>query len=167
MAEKTGSSTRGQLGSLLGYHLRRASTAMMSDLSTELGAAALRPVQFAILSLVADNDGISQTALCRALSVQKANMVPLIAELERGGLLARRPADWDRRVQLLRLTEEAEARLPGWRKLVAKHEARFFKPLTAAERGEMSRMLRKLWVEEGTESPATPETLPPSVARKG
>lgn len=158
---ETANSMRGQLGGLLGYHLRRASTAMMSDLSAELGAAALRPVQFAILALVADGDGISQTDLCRALSVQKANMVPLIAELERRGLLARQPADWDRRVQLLRLTKEAEAQLPAWRKLVAKHEARFFKPLTAAERGEMTRMLRKLWVEDEAETRVTPEVARP------
>lgn len=145
---ETGSSARGQLGGLLGYHLRRASAAMMADFSSELGSVALRPVQFAILSLIADNDGTSQTELCRELNVQKANMVPLIAELERRGLLARKPAPFDRRVQMLTLTAKAERELPDWRALVAAHEKRFFGPLSAADRSLLLKLLRKLWAGE-------------------
>jgi len=139
--------TRDQLGGLVGYQLRRASAAMMADFSSELSSAALRPVQFAILSLIAENDGTSQTELCRELSVQKANMVPLIAELERRGLLARKPAPLDRRVQLLTLTDKAEHELPAWRALVACHEERFFGALSAAERATLLKLLRKLWAE--------------------
>jgi DNA-binding MarR family transcriptional regulator len=146
--ESSDSSTRGQLGGLLGYHLRRASAAMMADFSGELSSVALRPVQFAILSLIADNDGTSQTELCRELNVQKANMVPLIAELERRGLLARKPAPFDRRVQMLTLTAKAERELPQWRALVAAHEERFFGPLSAPERASLLTLLRKLWAEE-------------------
>jgi DNA-binding MarR family transcriptional regulator len=145
---ETGSSARGQLGGLVGYHLRRASAAMMADFSGELAGVALRPVQFAILSLVADNDGTSQTELCRELNVQKANMAPLIAELERRGLLARKPAPLDRRVQMLTLTAKAERELPDWRALVAVHEERFLEPLTASERALLLKLLRKLWAAE-------------------
>lgn len=139
------SSTRGQLDGLLGYQLRRASAAMAADFAGELGSVQLRPVQFAILSLVADNDGISQSQLCRELSVRKANMVPLVSELERRGLLARTAAPGDRRVHLLTLTALAQSQLPAWRKLVARHETRFFGALTAGERDVMTRLLRKLW----------------------
>ena len=145
---ETLSSNRGQLGGLLGYHLRRASAAMMADIVTELGAVSLRPIQFTILSLIADNEGVSQTDLCRELAVQKANMVPLIAELERRGLLDRKPAPGDRRKQILTVTAEARRQLPAWRKLIEKHEARFFGALSAGERAEMLRLLRKLWAAE-------------------
>jgi DNA-binding MarR family transcriptional regulator len=145
---ETGSSTRGQLGGLLGYHLRRASAAMMADFASELSSVSLRPVQFAILSLIADNDGTSQTELCRELNVQKANMVPLIAELERRDLLARKQAPLDRRVQMLTLTAKAERELPDWRALVAAHEKRFFGSLSASERSALQKLLRKLWAEE-------------------
>ncbi len=145
---KKGSSKRGRLGGLLGYHLRRASAAMMTDFTGEFSGVALRPVQFAILALIADNDGTSQTELCRELNVQKANMVPLIAELERRGLLTRKPATSDRRVQLLTLTEQGEREMPAWRALVARHEARFFGPLSAAERAVLLRLLSTLWAEE-------------------
>lgn len=121
---------------------------MMADFSSELSSVALRPVQFAILSLVADNDGTSQTELCRELKVQKANMVPLIAELERRDLLARKQAPLDRRVQMLTLTARAERELPGWRALVAAHEKRFFGPLSGSERGLLLKLLRKLWADE-------------------
>jgi len=149
------STTRGRLDDLLGYQLRRASAAMTADFASELGAVRLRPVQFAILSLVADNNGISQSELCRELSVRKANMAPLIAEMESRNLLARRPAPWDRRVQMLALTKEGERQLPAWRKLIAKHEMRFFGPLTSGERGQLTRLLRKLWSNGAGTSGAT------------
>ena len=155
MVPRTRSSTRGQLDGLLGYQLRRASAAMTADFTTELGAVQLRPVQFAILSLVEDNEGISQSHLCRELSVQKANMAPLVSELERRGLLAREPAPRDRRVHMLTLTAESKRQLPVWRKLVAKHEARFFGALSASERGDMTRLLKKLWAAEA--APKTEE----------
>ena len=138
-------STRGQLDKLLGYQLRRASAAAAADFASELGAVQLRPVQFAILALVADNEGISQSELCRALSVQKANMAPLVSELEGRGLLGRKPAPSDRRVQMLTLTAEGERQLPVWRRLVARHERRFFGSLTAGECDVLARALRKLW----------------------
>jgi DNA-binding MarR family transcriptional regulator len=145
MAREKLSSSQGQLGGLLGYHLRRASAAMMADFSAQLSAVALRPVQFAILSLIADNDGITQTELCHELAVRKANMAPLIAELDRGGLLTRKPAPDDRRVQLLALTPKADAQLPAWRKLVDEQERRFLGGLSAPEHAETIRLLRKLW----------------------
>lgn len=147
MMEK-GSSKRGRLGGLLGYHLRRASAAAMSDFASEFSHVALRPVQFGILALIADNEDTSQTELCRELNVQKTNMAPLIAELERRGLLTRKPATRDRRVQLLTLTDKAEREMPAWRALVARHEERFFGPLSAAERAVLLKLLSKLWAAE-------------------
>lgn len=166
MVPRTRSSTRGQLDGLLGYQLRRASAAMTADFTNELGAVKLRPVQFAILSLVADNQWISQSQLCRELSVQKANMAPLVSELERRGLLAREPAPRDRRVQMLTLTGESERQLPIWRKLVAKHEARFFGALTANERDDMIRLLRKLWIGDDSEAVTTKSVKAPGAGKK-
>jgi DNA-binding MarR family transcriptional regulator len=142
--------TPGQLDGLLGYHLRRASAAMMADFSSELSSVQLRPVQFAILAQIADNDGTSQRELCRELSVQKANMVPLIAELERRGLIAREPAPFDRRVQMLTLTPATIRDMPAWRALAAHHEERFFGVLSGSERALMLKLLRKLWAAEET-----------------
>jgi len=156
---ETGSSKCGGLGGLLGYHLRRASAAVMTDFSNELSGVALRPVQFAILSLIADNDGTSQTELCRELNVQKTNMVPLVAELERRGLLARKAAPSDRRVQLLTLTGRAHREMPAWRALVARHEERFFGPLTAPERAQLLTLLDKLWAAEENGEPMPDKVL--------
>jgi DNA-binding MarR family transcriptional regulator len=151
---ETGSSKRGRLGGLLGYNLRRASAAMMTDFSAEFSGVALRPVQFAILTMIADNEGTSQTELCRELNVQKANMVPLVAELERRGLLTRKPATRDRRVHLLTLTAQAEREMPAWRALVTAHEERFFGPLSATERAQLLNLLSKLWVAEESDGAA-------------
>jgi DNA-binding MarR family transcriptional regulator len=138
-------STRDFMSGLLGYQLRRASAAMMADLAAVLSPLQLRPVQFTILSLVADNSGISQTELCRALAIRKANMVPLIAELDGRGLLTRKLAPQDRRVHMLNLTPRAEVELPVWRELVEAHERRFFNRLNADERESLHRLLRGLW----------------------
>ena len=143
--DKEEPSTRDFMSGLLGYQLRRASAAMMADLAAALSPLQLRPVQFTILSLVADNNGISQTELCRALAIRKANMVPLIAELDRRGLLTRKLAPQDRRVHMLRLTPRAELELPAWRELVEAHERGFFNRLNADERESLRRLLRGLW----------------------
>lgn len=142
-------STRAYLDGLLGYQLRRASAAMMADFAREFAPVEIRPVQFAVLSLIADNKGISQRELCRRLSVQKANMAPLVSELEGRGLIARDPALSDRRIHMLSLTAKGKRLLPVWRKLVARHEEAFSKALSASERDDLTRLLRKLWSTAG------------------
>ena len=130
---------------LIGYQLRRASAAFMADFIGALGDAQLRPTQYAILSLIGDNPAVSQSALSRALAIKKANLVALIAELERRNLVVRTTDAVDRRVQALSLTADGCALLADWRAKVAAHERAMLHGFSDAERDTLLALLTRLW----------------------
>jgi DNA-binding MarR family transcriptional regulator len=78
------------LQEVIGYALRRAQGAVYSDLSDALARISLRPLQYTLLLMVKENPGASQSGVCDALGIQKANCVPTMSELERRGLIIRR-----------------------------------------------------------------------------
>lgn len=77
----------------LGYQLRRASNAMMTELAGRLETLNLRIVEASVLVLIKANPAITQTEIGRSLGIQRANMVPLIAGLMERGLVNRQAAD--------------------------------------------------------------------------
>lgn len=103
----------GGLDGLVGYGLRRAQLAVFADFVDALAELDLRPGPFSVLVVVDANPGLSQAAVCDALGIQRTNFVPLAAELERRGLIARTPSSTDRRQNALHLTA-------GGRRLLAR-----------------------------------------------
>ena len=91
----------------------RALGVQMQRFSAVFGSLDIRPVQFSILGLIYHNPEIRQSALGKALHIERANMVTLLAELEGRGLVMRRTAVTDRRSRVLHLT-------PAGRKLTMK-----------------------------------------------
>ena len=85
------------LNSLAGYRLRQISNAFMSEFAAAMAGTGMRPVQVSILSVADENPGVRQGEIGRALGVARANMAPLMAELEAAGLLERIPDEADRR----------------------------------------------------------------------
>jgi len=76
-----------------GYILRRASSAAMAEFASRMVVLGLRTSEATILQIVAENQGISQSALGRMLDIQRANMTPIAARLEARGLMRRLPSD--------------------------------------------------------------------------
>ena len=128
------------LESLIGYGLRRATSRMTADFMTAMGELGIRPVQFALLAMARENPGINQTSLGRSLGIQRANLVPLLNELRRRGLIERRPAPADRRAFALYISEVGDALLNEAERRVRVHEERILGRLEAGER-EMLRAL--------------------------
>lgn len=81
------------LRSYPGYSLRRASVAVMGELSRQLDLLGLRFTESSVLLLVRSNPGITQSQLSRMLDIKRANMAPLVARLEDRKLLDRTPVD--------------------------------------------------------------------------
>ncbi len=81
------------LENLIGYRLRRASADAMSDLARALGKIGLRPTEASALLLISVNEGMTQSDIGRILGIQRANMAPLTAGLERQGMITRRRMD--------------------------------------------------------------------------
>lgn len=138
----------GALDTLIGYNLRRAAAVMLNDFDVEFAEASLRPTTFGMLATIDDHPGISSAELGRVLSIKRANMVPLIAELEKRGLIERRDHAEDKRIQVLFLTTEARSAMPKWRQKALRHEDRILLQLTKRERATLLRLLQRIWREE-------------------
>ncbi|KAB8170939.1 MarR family transcriptional regulator [Streptomyces sp. 3MP-14] len=79
---------------------------------------------YTVLLAVAESPAGSQLALARAVSVDKSKLVQILDELERAGLLARRPDPADRRARIVTVTEEGTRVLAAARAEVAAVERR-------------------------------------------
>lgn len=108
-----------ELENLLGYSLRRAHGVQKARFTAVFGPLGIRPVTLSLLGIVYDHPGISQTELGKRLHIKRANMVPLLSDLGRRGLIVRRPSDTDRRTQLVMLTASGQTLTA---KLLAMHE---------------------------------------------
>ncbi len=131
------------LKSLPGYALRRASAAMLGDLATRLAPLDLRATEAAIVVLIEANPGITQSELCRALDVQRANMTPLIARLDHRGLVARTAVDG--RSQGLALTPAGLDLHRAVRVAMDAHETGLVDRIPAPHRAAFMAALAALW----------------------
>jgi DNA-binding MarR family transcriptional regulator len=141
----TSSPLTNPLEDLLGYQLRRASQAMLSDLVSALDEFALRPSSVSVLELVASNPGITQSRIGQILAVERANMVPITAKLTKQGFLRRSRADG--RSHGLHLTAEGKVAVARIRKRIAAHENKFWRDAKAPERETLLAFLKSLWTE--------------------
>src|SRR5580698_8599674 len=73
----------------VGYMLRRAQLAVFGDFIACQHGAVTRPGQFSILAVIDRNPGLSQSRVCAALGIKRANLVAVIDELETLGLVRR------------------------------------------------------------------------------
>ena len=94
----------GPLADMVGFHLRLAQEASFRAFAQRVGARDLKPRRFAILLLIDQNPGLTQTALSRASGRDKSTLTPALDDLERRGLVERRRSPKDRRVRALCLT---------------------------------------------------------------
>jgi DNA-binding MarR family transcriptional regulator len=94
---------------IVGYRLRRAQLAVFQRFLTAFADLGLRPAEYSVLVLIADNPGRKQTEIAEVLGIKRANFVTLINELEARGLTERRTSPGDRRANALHLTTEGRA----------------------------------------------------------
>ena len=132
---------RDPLPSYPGYALRRAANATAAELASRLSAVGLRQSEVSVLMLIAENPGVTASAIGRALDIQRANMVPVLKRLE--GLIDRAPIDG--KSQGLALTETGRARLGEARQVVEAFEAELIARVPAEHRAHLLPALEALW----------------------
>ncbi len=96
------------LRNFVGYHMKRASNVFYADLAKTLKPFKLRMLTYTALVLVVDNPGMRQRQLADAMEIERPNMVVLIDELEKLGLIIRETLTTDRRAYALRATSTGE-----------------------------------------------------------
>ena len=135
----------GELGldDIVGYNLRRAHGIQRQRFAFVFGPYGIRPVLLSILGLIHENLWLKQSELGKRLDIKRANIVTLLGELERRGLVARRLADTDRRSYVLELTSEGRKLTSKLLGLHARLEEDMVRGLGLRERDQLLLLLKK------------------------
>jgi DNA-binding MarR family transcriptional regulator len=134
----------GELDQQVGYLLRRAQLAVFADFTARQRGPIARPGEYSVLVVIGRNPGLSQSQLCAALGIKRANLVAVIDSLQSSGLVRREMSTADRRSNRLQLTPAGERALRTALDGQAKQEARIMRLLGAAGRRELLEQLAKL-----------------------
>ena len=111
--------------------------------------ARMRRYHFSVLTALEEDGPASQAALGRRLSIDRSDMVAVINDLERDGLVARVRDEQDRRRNLVRLTPAGGRALKRLDARVEEAQAALLSPLSAAERRELLAMLTRIVEHHG------------------
>jgi DNA-binding MarR family transcriptional regulator len=133
----------GQLTELIGFNLRVSQEASFRAFARRVGQKGLRPGRFAAMMVIHNNPGISQSALSRAIARDKSSVTPLIQDLDRRGLVDRRPSLTDGRSVTLALTAAGEAMLRDLLMHAEEHD-RTLDRLVGEGKEDLIRMLHKI-----------------------
>ena len=134
----------GMLNASVGYMLRRAQLAVFADFGATLAELGLRPGQFAALTVIDRNRGVTQSEVCATLGIWRANFVAVIDGLEKRGLAQRISSPGDRRSKALELTSAGRELLERAAELQRAHEMRVCRRLGPGGREQLLRLLGQL-----------------------
>lgn len=135
----------GPLKDSVGYHVRRVQLANFRNFARHVRKPKATPTQFTMLVLIDANPGMSQVELGAILDMDRATTMTVVDKLEARKWVVRRRSTVDRRKHELVLTAQGEIALGAMKKAVDEHEAEFASRLTQREKGELVRLLKKLW----------------------
>lgn len=134
----------GPLGEFAGYRLRRAQLAVLARFELALREIALSPGQLSVLVVISCNPGLTQSEICAALGILRANFTPLLHDLEARGLAMREVLPADRRSNTLRLTPLGREVLARALAMHERLEKRITSCLGAGGRSQLMDLLQKL-----------------------
>jgi len=113
-----------------------------------MSAFALRPADFAVLSLLSANPGISQKQVARGIGVAPPNLAPVLERLEARQLLARQRSRRDGRIQTFSLTADGQALCTLAEEAALRIESEAAGALSGDECKTLLRLLRKLYASD-------------------
>jgi len=146
---RTAAAKRLRLQDLVGYHLRRASVFDLQGALSALEPTGLRTVSMSVLLTIVEEPGISAAEICRVLGIQRANIVSILADLDKRELAQRENDPSDNRIQRLFPTRRGKAEAARALALITEHENKMLSRLSASERDELRQLLVKVWQQDG------------------
>ena len=142
--DQSGAPTAAALRHNAGFLLSRIGRAAQQAFARDLEPTGLRPAHFGVLAALEALEASSQQVLAAALRIERSNMVALLDELERRGLVERRPDRADRRRNEVRLTAEGLAMVGALHEIGRRRTEQLLAPITEAERRTLVELLQKL-----------------------
>lgn len=141
-----------RLQKVLGYQLAQAAIVTDAIFSEQVGQPFnLRPVEYTVLTLIAENPGGSLVRLARALSVTPPNITTMVDRLESKGLVARSASEEDRRAQVLHVTAKGADLVRKATRKIVQAEGELL-PLTPGEQAILAELLHKVAAARGRAS---------------
>jgi DNA-binding MarR family transcriptional regulator len=113
----------------------------------------MTPALFGVLNFLGARKGAIQQEIGAAMGIDPSTMVALIDKLESGRLAKRRPRPSDRRARDVSITPKGRRLLERCRKMAEEAQDEVLRGLTAAERRQLLKLLRRALSE------APPQTL--------
>lgn len=134
----------GALGDDVSFLMARANALSVASANAALAAVDLKVRSYAVLAVVAENARPSQRELSEFLRLDPSQVVALVDDLEKRGLVAREQDPRDRRAKVIVVTAAGRAAFASARRAAATAERRLHGALSAHERALLSDMLRRI-----------------------
>ena len=142
------------------FLLVQLGTLVARQFSEELAPLGVEPRHVGMLTRLAANEGKSQQAIGELIGLNPTQMVFLVDELEERGFVERRRNLADRRSYGLYLTRGGRDMLDRVQAAGRAHQDRLGTSLTAAERSQLTSLLRRLADEQGVSEQSLPGARP-------
>ena len=143
MATPTTTTTDADLAEFAGQLFFRLWRASHTRIAEGLESIGLTPPLFGVMNFVGAREGAIQQEIGRAMGIDPSTMVSLIDELESEGLAERRPSPTDRRAREVVLTAKGRRLRERGRRMATQVDDEVLRGLTAGERRQLERLLRR------------------------
>jgi MarR family transcriptional regulator, transcriptional regulator for hemolysin len=135
------------------FRLWRASHTRVAEALQSIG---LTPALFGLLNVLgARDEGTIQQELGALMGIDPSTMVSLIDQLESAGLAKRRPCPRDRRAREVSITPKGRRALERGRRMAKEVEDEVLQGLSAAERRDLMKLMRRALETSPPQSPWT------------
>jgi DNA-binding MarR family transcriptional regulator len=150
--------TENVLEGRIGYQLKRAEHALRLEMDGALREIGLTTPQYAALSVLGDEPGLSGAELARRCFVTPQTMNAVVVNMEAAGLISRRPHPEHGRVLQAYLTEAGGELVSRAHEMVEAIEQRMLAGLDRDERLQLLNALRSCTGSLGTKADKTAGT---------
>jgi DNA-binding MarR family transcriptional regulator len=122
----------------VGYLIKRAQMVLHDAMADALGSHDLTVTQFAVLTALDEEPGLSNADLARRAFVTPQSMHAVLQELERLQFVVRRPHPQHQRVLQAQLTEAGQRTLKAANSAVNAVEEQMLRPLSSPARSKLA-----------------------------
>jgi DNA-binding MarR family transcriptional regulator len=134
----------GPLDASPSHLLHRVLQLALDIYAEETGAGAITQRQFAVLTAVSRNEGLTQTDLVKATGIDRSTLADMVARMIAKGLLERERSSLDARANTVRLTEQGRAELDASTPKVEAADHRILALLPQGKRDSFLNVLRAM-----------------------
>lgn len=127
-----------------GFLIRRLHQIHTALFVEESAGLDITPPQYGVLSVIAAQPGLDQSAIAEETGVDRATLASVVARLEAAGFVRRNISKTDRRQKLLNLTPRGRSILARMQPPVQRAQERVLEPLPQKEREQFLRLLNRL-----------------------